>query len=266
MTTNFITLLTDFGTSSYYVASMKGIILKINPDVIIVDISHSIESFNLISAAYVLNQSYKNFPKGTIHVIVVDPGVGTKRRPILIQTEDYYFIGPDNGVFTFILNENMDYKILELTNRKYMNKVISSTFHGRDIFAPVASHLSLIKKIEKFGPIIENPIKISLNLDDINREFQIMHIDKFGNLVTSLKGDVFKKNFKLDDEINIQITSVDKKLNYNIPFKEYYGEVPEKSLLLLIGSSEFLEIASNKGNAKKQMNLKGNELIKIVKS
>jgi len=139
--TDIITLLTDFGIEDPYVGIMKGVILSINKNVRIVDLSHSIPPQDIISAGFTLNSSFSYFPEKTIHLAVVDPGVGSKRSPILIETEKYFFIGPDNGIFSSILSGDKVQKIVELTNSSYFLSDISSTFHGRDIFSPAAAHL-----------------------------------------------------------------------------------------------------------------------------
>ena len=259
-----ITLLTDFGASSGYVASMKGEILKINSNVNIIDISHEIESFSIKRAAFILNQAYQSFPKGTIHVVVVDPGVGSERKPILIETDNYYFIGPDNGVFTFILETGVKNEIIAIENTNVMSSSISPTFHGRDIFAPSAAHLSLSKNTRDFGPNIQNPIKLDINMDKIYDDLEILHFDKFGNIITSLKGVKFQEKYELNNPVSFEIELENKISNLSIPFKKFYSEVSKNSLLCLIGSSGFLEVSSNQGNAQEILKLNGNEIIRIL--
>ena len=145
-----------------------------------------------------------------------------------------------------------------------MEKTISKTFHGRDIYAPCAAHLSLIDETIDFGPKINDPIKFKINSNNIREPIEVIHVDSFGNIITSLKGEAFKKNFKLGDNIKIQILS-DEIIENIIPFKEYYSEVPEHSLLCLIGSSGFFEISANKGNASQVLNIKRKQKIKIQK-
>src|SRR5512139_3136461 len=146
-----ITLLTDFGLKDPYVASMRGVILSINPKCILVDITHQVDSHDIKEGAFILGQAYSNFPHGTIHLSVIDPGVGSGRKPILVVTENYYFVGPDNGLFTIALCRERVKQVVGLTNQKFFRSEISSTFHGRDIFAPVAAYLSLGVRPESFG-------------------------------------------------------------------------------------------------------------------
>jgi len=151
-----ITLLTDFGTEDYYVASMKGVILKINPRCTLIDITHHVSPHDIKEGAFLLANAYSFFPKGTIHLSVVDPGVGGPRNPILIVTTNYFFVGPDNGLFLFALKREKVKKVVALTNQKYFLSQMSTTFHGRDLFAPVAAHLSLGVKPEAFGPELDS--------------------------------------------------------------------------------------------------------------
>ena len=149
-----IALLTDFGTKDYFVGAMKGVILNINENAKIIDITHEIEPQNIRSASFTLRACYKNFPPKTIFVAVVDPGVGSERRAILVETEDYFFIAPDNGLLSFIFNESDDFLVYEITNEKFFNQPVSQTFHGRDIFAPCAAHLSKGVLPAEFGKVI----------------------------------------------------------------------------------------------------------------
>ena len=157
-----ITLTTDFGNDDPFDGVIKGVILNICPQANIVDLTHNISPQDIYQANFLLDSCYQYFPKKTIHVCVVDPGVGTKRRPILIQTKGYFFIGPDNGVFTSIIKKEKNIKIIELTEKKYWLKNVSQTFHGRDIFSPVAAHLASGVNVKNFGKLInkENLVKL----------------------------------------------------------------------------------------------------------
>ena len=147
--------MTDFGNRDYYVGAMKGVILSINPDARIIDITHDIEPQNITSAAFVLSACYRDFPPATIFVCVVDPGVGSERRAIVVESNDHIFVGPDNGLFSFVLNPNA--RVIAIKNDRFFRKPVSSTFHGRDIFAPVAAHLSLGIDLHELGPRSPTP-------------------------------------------------------------------------------------------------------------
>ena len=241
-----ITLLTDFGLRDPYVGIMKGVILSINPDARIIDISHMVKAGSIIHGAGLLQETYTFFPKGTIHVVVVDPGVGGDRRPILVKTKDHLFIGPDNGLFWPIITTHHQSEVIHLTEIKYFLSNISSTFHGRDIFAPVAAHLSLGVDPLKMGSIISNPVPLHLptpeQKDDI-LSGQVMRVDRFGNLIT-----------------NIHIKDIEEFLGTGPPIIRAgkltirgicrtYSEVNTGETLALIGSSSYLEIAVNQGRA-----------------
>ena len=151
-----ITLLTDFGTKDHYVASMKGVILSINPRCLPIDITHQVSPHDILEGAFILANAYSFFPRGTIHLAVVDPGVGGLRKPVLLVTQNYYFVGPDNGLFTMITQKESVKQIIELDTQKYHLSKVSTTFHGRDLFAPVAAHLSLGIKPNAFGHKIDS--------------------------------------------------------------------------------------------------------------
>jgi len=156
-----ITLLTDFGTRDYFVASMKGVILSINPDAVVIDITHDVPSFNVLKAAFILWATYRYYPRGTVHVVVVDPGVGTSRRALAIRSRNYYFIGPDNGVLTMAAEDDGVVEVREISNRSVMLGEVSSTFHGRDIFAPAAAHIGLTR-FEDYGPVVRDYVKLTM--------------------------------------------------------------------------------------------------------
>ena len=186
---SIIALLTDFGLKDGFVGSMKGVILSINPEAKIVDISHEIESFSIIEGSIVLNATYRYFPKGTIFVSVVDPGVGTERKFIIVKTKDYFFVCPDNGLLTLVLKKEKIKKIIEIKNKEFFLESDTNTFHGRDIFAPIAAYLSKGIKPEKFGDGIKN-----IKTNDIFEPKvldgriigKIIKFDKFGNAITNI--------------------------------------------------------------------------------
>lgn len=189
MTTGLITLTTDFGYRDPFVGIMKGVILAINPSVRIVDLNHGLPPQDLLAAAFSLDASVRFFPKGTIHLGVVDPGVGSERRPLMIASEGHFFIGPDNGIFTLALEDREIDQIVELSSDKYHLKPTSSTFHGRDIFAPAAAHLSLGTSPEKLGKPVKEikrlPWPQVIRTDQLIQG-EIVYIDGFGNLITNV--------------------------------------------------------------------------------
>jgi len=267
-----ICLLSDFGVrGSHYVASMKGIILKINPKVKIIDISHYVSPYSFIEASFILKATYKNFPKGTIFIIVVDPGVGSSREIVVIKTNsNYFFIGPNNGIFPNILDLNKISECIKIQNEQYYNLPVSNTFHGRDIMAPVGAYISKNVVLSKFGTpfkptdLIELPIEYKINEENKIVQGIIQYIDSFGNGVTNIpiKNNLIKNtNILLNENINIQILI--KGNTYEGLFTSHFSRVPIKSLLFLIGSTGFLEISINQGDASKELGFKVGDIIKI---
>jgi len=184
-----ITLLTDFGSKDYFVASMKGVILRINSEARIIDISHDIGPHHIAEAAYCLQACYRTFPEGAVHVVVVDPGVGGHRRPILAKTGRYYFVAPDNGVLTPILNLEEDIEIREIENRQYQLPSPGATFHGRDVFAPAAAWLAKGTALSSFGRLVPDPVRMNWPQPRMTARTiigEIVYIDRFGNLISNI--------------------------------------------------------------------------------
>jgi S-adenosylmethionine hydrolase len=240
---SIITLLTDFGTQDYFVGAMKGAILSISPDASIVDITHEIPPQNVRSAAFNLLAVYKDFPAGTIHVAVVDPGVGSARRAIIVKCAGQFFVGPDNGVFSWIGEREKGFLTVHLTNEKFFRHPLSHTFHGRDIFAPVAAALSNGIDFKEFGPSIDDLVQLeSLEPRAIEGgwEATIIHIDHFGNCIANLTREHFAAGAKL--VVNSREVSTLREF-----FAERDGDQDE--LFCLFGSSGFLEIAAENTSA-----------------
>ncbi len=243
---SIITILTDFGHKGEYVGVMKGVILNINPRCQLVDLTHQIAPQNILQAAFILQNSYHFFPKGTIHIVVVDPGVGTSRRPIILKKDGYFFVGPDNGVFGLVLKQGV-YTAVEISSSSLFKWPISSTFHGRDIFAPVAAHLSLEKEMDKFGPRVTDLQKLSWPhpiIKDKKIIGQILLADSFGNLITNIERDFFIAQIA-GRQFKIKI----KKRSISC-LQDTYDRVPKGELLALWASSGYLEIAINSGHAQ----------------
>jgi S-adenosylmethionine hydrolase len=245
--TKLITLTTDFGLADPYVAEIKAVILGINPSVKIVDISHQIEKFNIRMGAYVLAAAAPYFPKGTTHAAVIDPGVGTKRKPILIETKSSFFIGPDNGVLALAAEKQEIKRVYEIANPKYMLPKVSTTFHGRDIFAPAAAHLSKGIPPSEFGPEIHRIVKPKFA--KIFRKGsmlvgEIIHVDGFGNMVTNFTAD-WLESIGVKENVKVKIG----KTTLRLRLCKAYAEVKVKKPLAIMGSHYFLEISVNQGNA-----------------
>ncbi|MGQ9551538.1 MAG: SAM hydrolase/SAM-dependent halogenase family protein [Candidatus Bathycorpusculaceae bacterium] len=257
-----ITLTTDFGLKDHYVAEMKAVILSISPDTTIIDITHDVEKFNIRMGAYILASATPYFPKGTIHLAIVDPGVGAERRPLLIQTEKSFYIGPDNGLLVLAAkNQNIKH-VYELRNPRLMLPKISDTFHGRDIFAPAAAHLANGTPPTEFGPEtrrITNPefAKIVRKKNVLIAE--VLHIDSFGNIITNLKEKDLEKA-----DIKKALTVTMKNVRLNLKLCKAYSEVGPREPLAVIGSHNFLEISINQGDAANQFKVKAKEKLRIT--
>lgn len=267
-----ITLTTDFGLADAYVAAMKGAILSINPEANIIDICHTITSQSIPQAAFVLSTVYRYFPPKTIHVVVVDPGVGTERRAIVLRTPFADFVAPDNGVLSYVIQQsatelakdkaNPGYvklgkglKAVHITNPKFWRLPVSATFHGRDIFAPVAAHLSLGVPPAEFGEEIESLVMLLLpqphRVADGSLIGHILHIDHFGNLITDVRRADLPGTGNLTIEVGGKVIS---------GLSRTYTE--REGLLALMGSSDRLEVAVRKGSARSLLGAEvGTEII-----
>jgi S-adenosylmethionine hydrolase len=256
-----ITLTTDFGLKDPYVAEMKAVILGICPNAVIIDITHEIAKFNIRMGAYVLASAVPYFPEGSIHVAVVDPGVGTRRRPIVIQTRRGFFVGPDNGLLVLAAEKQGIMRIHELTNPRFMLPKVSHTFHGRDIFAPAVAHLMNGVKPEKFGPEIRKPVQPEFaKVTQRNGVLvgEVLHVDGFGNIITNINEREVAQS-RVKDAVRVELPSCKLKLK----LCEAYGEAKPHTPLALIGSHGFLEIALNQGNAAKRFKTKAGDRVAI---
>jgi hypothetical protein len=245
-----ITLTTDFGYKDPFVGIMKGVILTINPSVPIVDITHNISPQNILEAALTVEMSFASFPKNTIHVVVVDPGVGSPRRPIIVRTGHYTLVGPDNGVFTQIYNlKDETPQVIHITSEHYFMSRRSSTFHGRDIFAPVAAWLSRGIEVLKFGDPITDYVTISLPSPLMPKknilEGEVISIDHFGNVITNIKSPIIDEMRGSNPGGIMKIFVKGKEA----PFVNYFSEAKDTGLYSLINSFGYLEVFINKGNA-----------------
>ena len=249
-----IALLTDFGTKDYFVGAVKGAILSVNPEAKIVDITHEVLPQDIKSASFTLRACYKNFPPKTIFVAVVDPGVGSKRKAILVETENYFFVAPDNGLLSFVFENEKGFRVFETTDNRFFAPEVSRTFHGRDVFALVAAHLSNGVAANKFGSEIFDfvrlktgkPVKISAT----ESEAEIIHADKFGNLVTNLEAKDLPENFTLAVKGKV----IEKR-------RDFYAEAARNEVFMILGSAGFLEIAANQNSAREILGVEAGDKI-----
>jgi len=264
--TPIITLTTDFGLKDPFAGLMKGIMLGINPDARIIDITHNIQRHNIFEASQVVAMSYKYFPSTTIHVAVVDPGVGSMRRPLLVVTEDHYFIGPDNGIFSPIFEElkSSFFKVYNLTASHYFLPMSGSTFHGRDIFAPIAAWLSKGVDSHKMGELIDDymiiPTPKPVITDNSAITGEIIAKDNFGNAISNIKRDDLAK---LAD-----VESIDKfRVMYNnepLPLARYYAEIENNRLAAIINSFGHVELFSFRDSAFEKYNIKIGDKVTVT--
>jgi len=259
---HLISLITDFGIEDTYAGVLKGVILSISPACKIVDITHQIPPQDVRAACFALSTSYAYFPKGTIHLVIVDPGVGGKRRPLLIETEDYFFIGPDNGAFTAILVNPGLKSVIEITSGEYFLAEVSSTFHGRDIFAPVAAHLANGCPPSRFGTPVSDYVLLDWPQPSIVKPGQaqgtIIHIDRFGNLVTSFSRDYIKQ---MTGNRRFRIECAGRIITQMVPS---YSFAQPGELCGVFGSSNYLEISVTNGSARDILNAQGGDCVKIT--
>jgi len=272
-----ITLTTDFGTGDGYVASMKGVILGINPQASVVDISHSVEPQFIRQASFILHTSWRSFPEGSIHIVVVDPGVGSHRRAVILKTPSAYFIAPDNGALSYLIHELSDVQgahnhakadqaairavpqgceAVSLTVKEYWRHPVSATFHGRDVFAPVAAHLSLDIPMKEFGEKVESltvfPIPMPFKDATGHTIGHIIHIDRFGNLVTNLRSRDIPPGGAAVEIRNQRIDNTG----------HYYSQ--GSGLMALIGGNDYLELSFRDGSAASMLGARVGDSIKLL--
>jgi S-adenosylmethionine hydrolase len=247
-----VTLTTDFGLKDNYIGIVKGLITFLNRKASIIDISSEVPPFNIEAGRYLLETSYLNFPSGTIHLAIVDPGVGTKRKIVIIETDHCLFVGPDNGLFSFLKRSAIK-RIISVSNSKYFLKDVSPTFHGRDVMAPVTAYLSLGVAPEEFGPAVKSIVRPKGGRKQKGRG-RIIYVDHFGNLVTSLRQD------DLPDGKNEVLLN-----NHKIgPVRKTFGSVKPGKPLCYINSFGYLEIGINQGSAAEYFNITDSSKTKIL--
>lgn len=257
-----ITLTTDFGTRDAYVAAMKGVLLSLAPQARLVDITHEIRPQDVMEAAFVLREAVPYFPPGTIHLVVVDPGVGTARRAVALRHGAHWFVGPDNGLFTLVLGTERPDELVELNRPEFWRTPTpSQTFHGRDIFAPAAGHLAAGRSLKEIGTPLEQLTTLRWMEPSASNESihgWVVHVDRFGNCITNVSRELFER-YRAGRPFKCYVGST--------PFTQVqptYGAVAQGEALLLFGSSDFLEIAVNGGNAAELLGIRQGTPVHII--
>ncbi|RCJ28451.1 hypothetical protein A6770_23590 [Nostoc minutum NIES-26] len=254
-----LTLLSDFGDRDVYVGVMKGVIAQINPKLTIVDLTHQIPPQDIVAARFCLMNAYPYFPVETVHVAVVDPGVGSRRRAIAVEFAQGFLVGPDNGIFSGVLSQSPAIAAVELTNLNYWRtQEPSKTFHGRDIFAPVAAHLANGVSLEQLGQEIDPATLVQLDIGNCKETATgvmgcIQYIDRFGNLVSNIPGSYVQGKTWFVQAVGL-----------TIPGGETYSDVETGEAIALVGSHGWVEIAINSGNAHLQLQIKLQEALSVI--
>ncbi|MGB2663203.1 MAG: SAM-dependent chlorinase/fluorinase [Candidatus Acidiferrum sp.] len=264
MTNPLITLTTDYGTNDHLVGVLKGVILKINPDATIIDITHAVAPYDLLDGALQIASAYSYFPPRTIHVVIVDPGVGTERRPILVSGQNQYFVAPDNGVLSGVFEKEQNVTVRHLTTEHYFLQPVSRTFHGRDIFAPVAAWLSKHWQPGSMGDLIEDFKRFALpkpKESDGMLKGVILKVDGFGNLITNLRAEDLAPESLEKGVIQLQVGS-----HPVTRMVRVFASGNANEPVAYIGSGGYVEIAVNKGNASKTLGIGRGTPVLLTKS
>ena len=248
-----VALLTDFGTRDHYAGAIKGVVLGICPDATLVDITHEIPPHDVLAAALELAACYRAFPAGTVFLVVVDPGVGSARRPLAVEAGEYRFVAPDNGVLTAVLQETPPRRIVELSERRYARPTVSRTFEGRDRFAPAAAWLAKGTEIRSLGRTLTDVVRLDLPSSHVEAgtlSGVVVRVDHFGNLVTNIDRGVFERH--VQGAAHVEVSAA----GHRIPLVvSTYADAGAGQLCALFGSSEHLEIAVNGGSAAERLGL-----------
>ena len=258
----FITLTTDFGVSDHYVGAMKGIVYAINPSAQVVDISHAVASYDILDGALTLAQAYSYFPPETIHVVIVDPGVGSARRPIVARTEKYLFVAPDNGVLSLVFEREQRVRVHEITSDHYFHQPVSQTFHGRDVFAAVAGWLSKGVEFANFGSEISDYVRFRMPQPTRGENGEIkgvvLKVDKFGNVITNIAPQDAPQLFSPQPaEFKIRVSK-----HEITSLKNAYADGAPGEVFGILGSMGFLELSTNRGSAARALEVvKGTEVV-----
>ncbi|HYP02224.1 MAG TPA: SAM-dependent chlorinase/fluorinase [Pyrinomonadaceae bacterium] len=264
---SIITLLTDFGTADYFAGALRGAILSVNPQAHVADITHEIPAHDIEAGAFTLLAAYSSFPPQTIHLAVVDPGVGSARRPLLVAAREHFFVGPDNGLFSYVCEREPGVRVYQLTNEKFFRMQVSATFHGRDIFAPVAGALSKKVSPEEFGELVEDYVRLAplapVREHDASAAWsaKIIHIDRFGNLITNItRRELAGAEFQQGARLDVGGRAINS-------FRSFYAEettAAASELFAIWGSAGFLEIAADRASAARLLRAERGQAVRVA--
>lgn len=258
-----LTLTSDFGPGEY-VAAMKGVVLGIAPDATIVDVDHHVRPQDVVHGAYVLYAAVPHFPFAA-HVAVVDPGVGTSRRGIVVVAEGAFLVGPDNGLLIPAARRLGLKEVRHITNRALMREAVSDTFHGRDVFAPIAAHLVTGTKIKEVGPVLRDFVNLDFGTPAKTKgglEARVITADRFGNVITNIPRSLGEKTWRLGDRLAVALGGYE----MTVPLVRAYGEVPVGEILATYSSSGFMEIARREGSAAKDLDAAPKAVVTVRKA
>jgi S-adenosyl-L-methionine hydrolase (adenosine-forming) len=259
-----VTLLTDFGTADYFVGAMKGAVLAANPRAQVLDITHDIPAHDVEAGAFTLAAAFEAFPTGTVHVAVVDPGVGSARRALAVEAAGHFFVGPDNGLFGHVYERAADLRVFHLTNESYFRPAVSATFHGRDVFAPVAGALSRGVRLEQLGAEISDFARLTLarprRLSDGSLEAAVIHVDRFGNLITNLTPRDVPEAGLAAGRVRLVVGAREVRR-----FRSFYAEESDdpSEPFAIWGSAGFLELSLNRASAAQALGARRGQKIKV---
>ena len=243
-----ITLTTDFGTNDHFVGAVKGVILNIAPEAAIVDISHAVQAYDVLDGALAISQTYSYFPAGTVHMVVVDPGVGTTRRPIIASSDGYHFVAPDNGVLSMVYAKEERIRVRHVTSDHYFRQPVSNTFHGRDVFAPVAAYLAKMVDSHQFGEEIEDYVRFAAPRPKAVAENRlravVLKVDRFGNLITNVTLEDAPALFA--GKVGFKIVVGSKEIT---AIRTAYADGAPGEVFAIVGSMGYLEIVANRAAA-----------------
>src|SRR5271157_4082235 len=261
--TRIVTFTSDFGLSDPFAGIMRGVVLNIHPETTVVDICHAVASFDVLEGAWTIAQAYRFFPPRTVHVVVVDPGVGGTRRPIIVETDDYIFVAPDNGVLTLVEAREPKFTVRHITAERYFLQPVSQTFHGRDVFAPLAGWLSKGVAPAEFGPEISDYVRLPLpaveRVGDNHLRGVVLKVDKFGNLITNISEQDAPALFGTSSPaVSILICETIARLRHS------YAEGEDGEVFAIVGSSGYLEIAVRQESAADKLGAGAGTPVELV--